>query len=811
MTHLLQTLLLAVSALSFVASAQTAAAENFQRASHTFFQAYCFDCHDSSTKEGGLDLVAHLRRDLSDEQTMATWVRIHDRIKNGEMPPKDADVPSDLTRGQFVKQIALPISAAHAKHKGTVLRRLNRKEYENTLNDMFGTNLKLAEMLPPDGRSREFENVGEALNMSMIQLRQYIAAMDAVLDASIAQTVDAVEPTLIKASYADTREGKQFIGKQWHQLDDGAVVFYQTISYPTGMNRDANTRKAGWYKIRVTGYAHQSDNPVTFSIGATTFQRGVEKPTFGYFAMPPGKPTTFEVTAWIEDRYMVDVTPYGLHDEKYEIKNKGIKNYKGPGLAINYVDLEGPLVDEFPSRGHKMIFTGVNRREIEPSNPTTKTKSWYKPQFEIISEKPVDDATQVLHRIAEHAFRRPVHQQDIASYIRLFSAETETGATFEEALRTAVTAIFCSPQFLYLQEPVGKLDDFALANRLSYFLTRTLPDEQLKKAANAGQFPTNPDSLRRETDRLLKSEHVQRFIVDFSDAWLNLRDIEFTAPDKNLFPEYDAFLLDSMIKETRSYFAEQVKENLSVESIVKSDFVMINNRLADLYGIEGVTDPQIRRVKLPKNHIRGGYLTHASILKVSANGTNTSPVVRGVWVLERIMGIHPPPPPAGVPGVEPDIRGASTLREILAKHRNIDSCRSCHVMIDPPGFALESFNPIGGWRDKYRSLGEGEKVSLIVHGRKVQYRIGPEVDSTGITEDGRTFEGFQQFREYLAEDDQMLTRTLVSKLLTFATGRELGFSDRNEVDRIVALATKEKHGIRDLIHDVVQSKIFRYK
>jgi len=175
------------------------------------------------------------------------------------------------------------------------------------------------------------------------------------------------------------------------------------------------------------------------------------------------------------------------------------------------------------------------------------------------------------------------------------------------------------------------------------------------------------------------------------------------------------------------------------------------------------------------------------------------------------MGIHPPPPPAGVPGVEPDIRGASTLREILAKHRNIDSCRSCHVMIDPPGFALESFNPIGGWRDNYRSLGEGEKVRLIVHGRKVHYRVGPEVDATGVTEDGRKFNGFQKFKEYLAEDDEMLTRTLVTKLLVFATGRELGFSDRQEVDRIVTLATKEKHGIRDLIHDVVQSEIFRYK
>jgi hypothetical protein len=198
-------------------------------------------------------------------------------------------------------------------------------------------------------------------------------------------------------------------------------------------------------------------------------------------------------------------------------------------------------------------------------------------------------------------------------------------------------------------------------------------------------------------------------------------------------------------------------------------------------------------------------------LKVSANGTNTSPVVRGVWVMERIVGVTPPPPPPGVPGVEPDIRGAATLRELLDKHRNSDSCRACHTMIDPPGFALESFNPIGGWREHFRSLGDGQRVDLQVNGRKVRYRIGPQVDASGELPDGTKFSGFREFRDLLAEDTEALARTVATKLLTFATGREMGFSDRETITKIVQQSKRKGHGLRDLIELVVLSDAFRTK
>jgi hypothetical protein len=413
--------------------------------------------------------------------------------------------------------------------------------------------------------------------------------------------------------------------------------------------------------------------------------------------------------------------------------------------------------------------------------------------------------------VATAAFRRPVTAGEISRYVDLFESQRAGGAVFQEALKTAVAAIFCSPDFLYLREQDGWLSDYEIASRLSFFLTRTAPDAELLNAAARRRLAADPEVLLQQTRRLLRDRRRRRFIVDFADSWLNLRDIEFTSPDRSLYPEFDQFLQDSIVEQTRRFLEVLIDDNLPVRNLVVSDFTMLNNRLALHYEIDGVTSTLIQRVALPAESVRGGLLGQASILKVSANGTNTSPVVRGVWVLERILGIHPPPPPAGIPGVEPDIRGASTLRELLDKHRSSDSCRSCHQMIDPPGFALESFNPIGGWRDRFRSLGEGERVDVEVAGRKVRYRIGPPVDSSGEFADGTRFAGFREFRAELAKDEDLLAGTLATKLLTFASGRPIGFSDRAAIDDIVARSRAGGHGIGDLIELVVQSEVFRKK
>jgi hypothetical protein len=366
--------------------------------------------------------------------------------------------------------------------------------------------------------------------------------------------------------------------------------------------------------------------------------------------------------------------------------------------------------------------------------------------------------------------------------------------------------MLCSPDFLFLKEPAGKLSDLQLATRLSYFLTRSTPDEALLTAKLS-----QTDVLRQQTERLLKADTLERFVTDFTDGWLNLREIEFTTPDKQLYPEYDGLLLDSMLRETRGFITHLIEENLSLANIIHSDFAMLNHRLANHYGIPGVSGVDLQKVKLPAESHRGGILIQASILKVSANGTNTSPVVRGIFVMDRILGMEPPPPPPGVPGVEPDIRGATTLREQLAKHSEMESCQGCHRVIDPPGFALENYDVIGGWRERFRSLGEGEKVDLKVEGRKVRYRLGQPVDAAGVLTDGKTFQNLADLKNVLLADQDKVARCVIEKLLTFATGRPMGFSDRSEIDRLATESKVKGHAMRDLIHAIVQSEIFQSK
>lgn len=783
-------------------------ADDFTKPLESVFDKHCYECHDDLTTKGELDLFS-LPTDLSDEHTLSKWIRIYDRVASDEMPPDDRDPLTEGEKRYFRENLAPSLSAAHEEQKGTILRRLNRQEYQNTLNDLLGIRLDIIDTLPEDGRSHEFDTVGGALGISMIQMQRYLEIADEALDTAIAKTTSKPEATVTRASYADTRGHEKFIGSSWLKAKDGAVVFFRDLAYPTGMLREAEAKEAGYYKIRVTGYAYQSDKPVTFSVGGTSFARASDKPIYGYFAFPPGKPTTVELTAWMDRRYMIDIRAQGIHDEEYLIKKNGLENYEGPGLAISYVEIEGPIVDEFPTKGHHLIFDGLNRSEIEPRNPADKEKPWYQPKFEVVSEDATEAVIPVLERFAEAAFRRPNGERTIAPYLLLFQQELGAGETFETSLRTALSAMLCSPDFLYLKEHAGKLDDYALASRLSYALSRTYPDKELLTSAASGTLEA---SINEHAQRLIEDPRFERFVADFTDSWLDLRDIDFTSPDDKLFPEFDRYLQKSMVKETRTYFHELIRENLDVSHIVQSDFAMLNWRLAEHYGIEGVSSPQVERVSLPAESNRGGFITQGSVLKVSANGTNTSPVLRGVWINERILGKHPAPPPPGIPGVEPDIRGAETLRQILEKHRTSENCQSCHEMIDPPGFALESFNPIGGWRDTFRSLGEGEKPEYRnLNGKRVQFKIGQPVDASGNLQDGRSFSGFNEFRELIAEDKDQLAKAFATKFLTFSTGREMGFSDRPEINKIVAASAKNEHRMRDLILLCLQSEIFNHK
>ena len=449
------------------------------------------------------------------------------------------------------------------------------------------------------------------------------------------------------------------------------------------------------------------------------------------------------------------------------------------------------------------------------------------PELPAGEQRPGRRSGRVLPPFLEAAFRRPVTAEIAAPFVAIGQAELAAGSSLEQALRTAQMAALCSPDFLFLLEPEGRLDDYAVAARLSYMLWGLPPDAELLSLAakgelTVGQASSLPSSqagslrhetLRLQTERLLADRRAGHFIRHFPDQWLNLREIDFTTPDKQLYPEHDALLQHAMLEETRLFFNEVLRKNLPVTEFLHSDWTFLNQRLAEHYGIDGVKGVAMRRVSLKPEHHRGGVLTHASVLKVSANGTTTSPVKRGAFVLDRILGIEPPPPPPGVPGVEPDIRGATTLREQLAKHRSLTTCNSCHRVIDPPGFALENYDVIGGWREHYRSLGKDfpKPPAERTGGRDVGWRVGPPVDASGETPDGRAFANLAEYKQTLLAEPDAFTLALIEKVAVYATGRAMGFSDRPELERIAQAVAAKGHGFRDLIHEVVQSDLFRNK
>jgi hypothetical protein len=450
--------------------------------------------------------------------------------------------------------------------------------------------------------------------------------------------------------------------------------------------------------------------------------------------------------------------------------------------------VEGPLIDSWPPASHRHLFGDLPLRPVSPGSQV----------LTVTPEQPRADAKRLLSAFMRRAYRRPVTPEDVEPITKLVLAQLDAKQSFEEAMRVGYKAILCMPDFLYFPEKRGAEDDFALAARLAYFLWNTQPDDELEKLAEKGVL-SRPEQLRAQVERLLNDPKAQAFIQNFLAQWLDLRLIDFTMPDRKLYPEYDDALRKSMVEETELFFAEVLKKDLSLVNFVDSDFAMLNERLAQHYGIAGVKGPALRRVTLPPGSHRGGVLTQASVLKVTANGTTTSPVVRGAWVMRNILGKPPDPPPPNAGAIEPDIRGAKTIREQLDKHRKAASCASCHVKIDPAGFALENFDVTGQWRDKYRVL-TGPNLAMT--------RNGPQVEADSALPDGRTFRNIDELKKLLVEDKDQLARCLSEKLLIYATGRGLRFSDRAVVKEIVARNRDKKYGFRSLIHEIAQSRAF---
>ncbi|MBK1878766.1 DUF1592 domain-containing protein [Pelagicoccus mobilis] len=498
-----------------------------------------------------------------------------------------------------------------------------------------------------------------------------------------------------------------------------------------------------------------------------------------------------------------------------------------PGFAMNWLELEGPINKEWPPKSYQALFGNLPFKVHETEEPlprppllteetligwTERGPSIPDRRVEVLPNDADTDARRLLLAFTEKAYRSPLADASaIEPYFAIYKQATAFGESFTDAMIAAFSTVLSSPDFLFMESQAGPLETHQIASRLSYFLWNGPPDEQLEDVQNLHQEA----ALRAQTERMLSDRKSDRFINAFLDYWLDLKEINSNTPDSQLYPQYyiDDQLTEASLFETRRFFRELIDKDLPARNLIDSDFTFANERLARHYGLEPFEGVQLRRVALPENSPRGGLLTQASVLRVTANGTTTSPVLRGAWITERILGVHIPPPPSGVEAVEPDTRGATTIREQLDKHTSSASCYACHAKFDPAGFALESFDIAGGFQEQYRALGEiGEPVEGIgLNGLLFAYRNAEPVDSSGELVDGRTFSDIHEFKTHLLADERAIARNLVKQFILYATGAPVGFSERQQIEEILDSCQKSEYGLKSIIHAVVQSDLFNIK
>ena len=834
--------------------------------------AHCHSCHDAATKAGGLDLTA-LPFKPADADNFAAWVKVHDRVASGEMPPKAKPRPPAADTSAAVTWLHDELAGAERKAAAADgkmrLRRLTRGEYENTVRDLFDLpGLPLQADLPADGQVHGFDKNADALDLSHVNLAKYLEAADRVLDVAIATRPRAPVPIKQRVSLAnppgfvahvlmngdgvllkDKKPDPDFppAGEHGH-IDQGAHErmgsFRSGASVGLFRHEDESFHPyfnefvaiyPGRYRLTMPVWAFQWDKGAVLPARGTEAARlsvvqlvgdgrggGHPSTVLGYYDAPSMAEKTHVVTTWLNPRETIGFNTASLAPAANYARKGRAMAFTGPGIACDFLDVEGPFHEAWPPPGHRRLFGALpivkweSKDRPPPRQPDRQQLFMGKNKpdpvegiWTVASDRPLEEAEKLLADFLPRAFRRPVSADVRKQYAARVAERLKLGDCFEVAMRWAYRAALCSPDFLYHVEPAGELDDFALACRLSYFLWHSTPDDALTRLAAAGKL-REPAVLRGEVERLLADPKSLRFVEDFLGQWLKLRQIAANDADRKLYPEFSKYLQDSMVAETQAYFRELIDKNLTADRLVKSDFAMLNEKLAVHYGVGGVSGSQVRRVQLPAGSPRGGFLTQASVLKVTANGTTTSPVPRGAFVLDRFLGQPPAPPPPNIPAVEPDVRGAVTIREQLAKHRADASCAACHAKIDPPGFALEEFDVIGGQRSRYRSLGAGDPAprGAIDPFIGIGFKLGPKVDASGELPDGKTFAGVAEFQMHLAGRRDALLTNLARQFAVYATTRGVSFADRDEVALVVAAANKGGGGIRTLIHELVQSKLF---
>ena len=820
-----------------------------------FLKQYCVDCHGPEKQKGDYRFDT-LGSDLTDLQTLETWQNILDQLNLGDMPPKKSAQPPAKDTAAFIETLTPTLQRAYAARKSTggqaVIRRLNKFELRNTLRDLFyinhpdfeptvvsglydfnGNGITAQKTIEPtrsfqdDQEAHGFDTVGDELVMSDFLLKMLIGAAEETIEMAThdkprqpfeAETFTA--PICTKTLHGDS------LGKyQRAKGDPYDEVFQRWDRYNRigpdkhhgGMRRPSryritvelsahNPKEGAWgnWTVREGGLIHQGridpDEPFEVGLYVERFehQRGPRHRRVTNWTLPgDGRKKQFSFETWIDEPWSAWIGwengPHFRHnawhilleqwypDEyaKIDRKKKGYKKdvaevlfrkgYRGPTLRVHSFRIE-PVPGQWPPKSHTALY----------------------------GDGPIEEANlkEFFHAFAERAYRRPVAPDELKPYIELVAKLEAEGNSRQQAIKGAYIAMLCSPDFVYLRQKPGRLDDFALASRLSYFLWSSMPDQTLMYLAHNGKLSERGE-LRRQTERMLKDPKAAAFTRHFPERWLKLYELGRMAPDKKgPFGHYYR-VKDDLVPQVDAYFRDVLERNGPIRDFIDSDYTYMNNRLGELIYKQKVVGENLRKVKLADAR-RGGLLTMPAVMTVTANGVDTSPIVRGVYVLENILGTPPPPPPPDVEPLSPDLRAAKTIKQQMAIHRDQPACYSCHQKIDPMGFALESFDPIGRWRDRYPKLDEKAKQ-------------GPPIDTTAVLPNGRAVNDLADLKSLLLERETLVVRCLTEKMMTYATGRLLEAGDRGEVNRIVTELKDDGYRLRDLVHRVVQSDVFLTK
>lgn len=751
-----------------------------------FLDTHCYACHDDIDNEGGLNLL-DLKLDPENPKNRSIWEQVFRRVEDGEMPPKKKKRPAAEAISKFLKQLEAPLIKADrlslAKAGRVNARRLTAQEYENSLHDLLGIDIPLADELTAD-TGEGFTTTAKTQQISHFHLNNYLRVGDLALKEAFDRALKgdaAFKKELSAKEVCSPGRGNNRGPQLW---EGKAISWFSRLQF-AGRITKTKVPANGWY--RVTIHSVDAVNPGKDGYAWGTLQTGSgysDEPILYHMGLveATSKPTTVSFDGWMQKDHILILKPNeagmksapskggSFNFGKRDLGKSGFVGLRFDKITIQriYPNAPGRLV-------HSLLFA-----DIDPKKP---------------GENPAAQLSRLINRFASRAFRRPLPSSLTQPYRQLALSELKAGKAFPQALRSAYHAILCSPYFLTFVEKPGPLDDHAIATRLSFLLWKTLPDGPLRKLADEKKL-RDPKILHQQIARLLAHPKSSRFIEDFTDQWLDLRDIDATQPDPRRFSNFDIPLLMSLREETQSFIAALITENRPVTELLKSDVGFLNTRLRDHYKLKEVKltpGKGLQKVTLAPGQ-RSGLLTQASILKVSADGSVTSPVLRGIWVNERILGRHIPPPPENVPAIEPDIRGAVSIRDQLAKHTDSTSCASCHDKIDPSGFALESFDPIGQFR--------------IAYGTK---KSSAKVDPSGVTPDGLKFDSFFSWRKIYLKKPEMLARAFTSQILRYGAGGDLHFSDRPHLEQILKQAAGKNYGLRTLIHASLASQIFLSK